>query len=318
MVHDIFLLAEIQDSLVEPLTPVSLAMVHPGWAVDVAAHGPWYQTIRPTGDLAWQSGTGASTAPVLVCGPCGSCLDVAWMLLHEKILPDFAAVLAVSQWAGRGQFRRAWYSPPGNLYAAWVWPWQSKLAFQEFPDLLSLAAGLAVAAGLEELGVPVMLKWPNDLLVRDHKVGGLVVEERGAAVLVGLGINLVEVPPPSMLREEHAIPAGDLAWIQLGRDQSAGAVLGPLGWWLHLSAAACRYYENILQGATVSYIIRLVEARLAWLGRPVQVQGGGLGFDKTVGIILGIASDGALRLQAVGREHRFTSGSIVPLITPYF
>ncbi len=121
--------------------------------------------------------------------------------------------LAETQQAGRGRRGRSWISPfAGNLYLSLLW---------RFPDGaravqgLSLAVGVIVAQVLETLGVAeVKLKWPNDLLWRGAKLGGVLIEMAGEAggpcyVVVGVGINV------SMPSEAGA--AIDQAWTDLHR-----------------------------------------------------------------------------------------------------
>lgn len=103
------------------------------------------------------------------------------------------AVVAGEQTGGRGSRGRVWHSPPGGL-------WLSVLLrpAEEGPvELLGLRVGLAVARCLEEVGLPqpVLLKWPNDLMLGEQKVGGILCEARWHGdvlgwVTVGLGLNV--------------------------------------------------------------------------------------------------------------------------------
>jgi BirA family transcriptional regulator, biotin operon repressor / biotin---[acetyl-CoA-carboxylase] ligase len=110
------------------------------------------------------------------------------------------AVVADEQTAGRGSRGRAWSSPPGGL-------WLSVLTRPKAAalELLSLRAGLAVAEALEAAGLPrrLALKWPNDLMLDDRKVGGILCEARwiGASpawVVIGLGLNVANAIPPEV------------------------------------------------------------------------------------------------------------------------
>ncbi len=107
-------------------------------------------------------------------------------LVDEPIL-----VVAGRQTAGRGRSQRTWESAPRAMAAslairpAWdpgSWP------------LIPLVAGLAAADTLEG---NVTLKWPNDLLLGDDKVGGILVEGSGGVLVVGCGLNLwwPDAPP---------------------------------------------------------------------------------------------------------------------------
>jgi len=98
-------------------------------------------------------------------------------------LPVGSIVVADHQTAGRGRMERRWDAPPGTaLLASFV---------LEPHSLLSLAAGVAAA---EACGPEVRLKWPNDLMLRGRKLGGILVEVGGGKAVVGIGINLTSAP----------------------------------------------------------------------------------------------------------------------------
>ena len=94
-------------------------------------------------------------------------------------------VLANEQTAGRGRFGRTWISPNGGLYATLILP--------DTP-LLSLKAGLAVVRALRSVGLDAGLKWPNDVMMGDRKIAGVLVETDGDRSLVGIGLNLASAP----------------------------------------------------------------------------------------------------------------------------
>ena len=94
-------------------------------------------------------------------------------------------VVADQQTDGRGRFGRVWTSPPGGLYATFIVP---------SDRLLALRAGLAAARALEALGAAVRLKWPNDLVVGERKLGGILIEANADVARVGIGINLTTSP----------------------------------------------------------------------------------------------------------------------------
>jgi BirA family biotin operon repressor/biotin-[acetyl-CoA-carboxylase] ligase len=101
---------------------------------------------------------------------------------------------AEQQTAGRGRRGRQWISPyAGNIYLSLGWEFAGGAAALEG---LSLAVGVAVSEALAGLGVgDVVLKWPNDLLHTEAKLGGVLIEMVGdaagpCAVVVGIGINV--------------------------------------------------------------------------------------------------------------------------------
>ena len=100
-------------------------------------------------------------------------------------------VVAETQQAGRGRFGRTWVSSMGNLYVSVVFrPTPSALA------LLNVVGGVAVARAIRKTtGLSPRIKWPNDILVTDKKVAGILVETvaQGSEVcysVVGIGINI--------------------------------------------------------------------------------------------------------------------------------
>jgi len=98
-------------------------------------------------------------------------------------LPIGSVVVADHQTAGRGRLEHRWEAPPGTALL---------VSFALAPNpLLSLAAGVAAA---EACGQGVRLKWPNDLLLGDHKVGGILVEATPTKAICGIGINLTWAP----------------------------------------------------------------------------------------------------------------------------
>ncbi|MGD2135439.1 MAG: biotin--[acetyl-CoA-carboxylase] ligase [Gemmatimonadales bacterium] len=133
-----------------------------------------------------------------------STLDV----VHEQAAagaPSGTLVVADEQVAGRGRQGRPWISHPG----AGVW-----LGYLARPQhggergVAALRVGLATADALADLGITARLKWPNDLVVRDRKAGGVLCEARWADdrlrwMAIGVGIN-VRGPIPHGL-EERAV-----------------------------------------------------------------------------------------------------------------
>lgn len=100
-------------------------------------------------------------------------------------------VLANEQPAGRGRLGREWVGPPGGIYLSILV--RPNLATVDVP-ILTIAAGVAVAEALEGLGFEPAIKWPNDVLIDDKKVAGILTEMEGEAdrvdwVIVGIGLN---------------------------------------------------------------------------------------------------------------------------------
>jgi BirA family biotin operon repressor/biotin-[acetyl-CoA-carboxylase] ligase len=98
-------------------------------------------------------------------------------------------VIAEEQSAGRGRLDRSWQAPPRSslLMSALLRP---DVPVPALP-LVSLVAGVAVAEALRAVAeLPAALKWPNDVLVNERKVAGILVERVDTAVVVGIGLNV--------------------------------------------------------------------------------------------------------------------------------
>lgn len=115
-----------------------------------------------------------------------------YVMRHAAALPTGTVCLAESQTAGRGRIGRAWVSPFGaNIYLSLLWRFEDTSRLSG----LSLAVGVAVARALSGLGLRGLgLKWPNDILWEERKLGGILLEvageaHGGCAVVVGLGLN---------------------------------------------------------------------------------------------------------------------------------
>lgn len=116
-------------------------------------------------------------AEVVRLGSVSSTQDVA------RTLPVGSIVIADHQTAGRGRLARRWEAPEGTALL---------VSFVLDPNpLLSLAAGVAAA---EACGPQVRLKWPNDLLLDERKLGGILVEATQGRAICGVGINLAWAP----------------------------------------------------------------------------------------------------------------------------
>ena len=122
--------------------------------------------------------------------------DLVARLRAAENIPDGYWLRAEKQTGGKGRSGRCWVSPPGNLYASTVF----NLAEVDPPaQTLALVIGLAVHQHVvNSLMIndhrDVMLKWPNDVLVRGAKVAGILLERCGDVIVVGIGINIAFAP----------------------------------------------------------------------------------------------------------------------------
>lgn len=108
--------------------------------------------------------------------------------------PAGTLILADKQTAGRGRFNRAWFSPAdANIYGSLLCLLEP--GFRGGVGWIPLMAGVTITQALEaQTGISIQLKWPNDLLVAEHKVGGILCEslthQDHICVVIGFGINV--------------------------------------------------------------------------------------------------------------------------------
>jgi BirA family biotin operon repressor/biotin-[acetyl-CoA-carboxylase] ligase len=143
-------------------------------------------------------------APLIRLGRVDSTQD--FLERHPELVP--CGVLADCQVAGRGRRGNSWDSAPG----AGLWL-SAALPVPRVPSGLVLQRAMgAVAEALEPMGVPLGLKWPNDLVAwkagRLVKLGGIIGQTKGDRLLLGVGVNLQRAPeipgrpiPPACLAE---------------------------------------------------------------------------------------------------------------------
>lgn len=207
-------------------------------------------------------------------------------------------VLAERQTAGRGRRGRKWVSPfAENVYFSLVLRIEGGMRQLEG---LSLVVGLAVMQTLRELGISEAgLKWPNDVLVGQKKIAGILLELVGdpadvCHVVLGVGINVnmqmageIDQQWTSMRLESGQVfdrnrlvaMLGTMLQKYLARHQSEG-----------FSAIQAEWEQNHL-----------------WQGRAVSLIAG---VNQIDGEVLGIDSQGALRLKVGGVEKIFSGGEL--------
>lgn len=203
--------------------------------------------------------------------------------LADQGAAEGTAVLALEQTAGRGRLGRRWVSPRGGLYLSIV-------LRPEMPVDQWALLGIAVAVGAAEAaeaiaGPPITLKWPNDLLWENKKVGGVLIEAQTAFAVVGIGINAAV--PSSLLHPESA---------------SLGVELIPL---------VCNVLQQSEQFVRKvqhhpSQVLTAWRSRSATLGRPVRIAGS----EEMTGIAEDIDPHGALLLRTPNGLRRVLAGDV--------
>ena len=114
--------------------------------------------------------------------------------------PEGTVLVAESQTDGRGRLGRRWVTSPGSALACSVLLRPAAPVPVAARGWVPLLAGVAVATAVREVaGVHARLKWPNDVLAAGGKLAGILAEQHGSAIAVGVGLNVTtaaaELPP---------------------------------------------------------------------------------------------------------------------------
>lgn len=227
-------------------------------------------------------------------------------LLRRAQRRDIHGQVLAAEWqsAGRGRRGKAWTAVAGgSLTFSIGWRYEQGAGFLAG---LSLAVGVAVVKALEAEGLAgVELKWPNDLVHRHLKVGGILVELNGDAlgpstVVVGVGLN---VRLPAEIRRNMEQPVSDLTMVA-GRGAPSidrNHLLARLA--AELAATLEAYSRSGFPAFAAEW-----QHRHAYHGKPVRLL---LPDGASVkGTVAGVDSTGALVLADGPRRARFLSGEI--------
>lgn len=195
----------------------------------------------------------------------------------EQGAREGAVAIALRQSAGRGQWGRSWQSGLGGLYLSlYLTP---NLAADQSGQL-TLCSAWGVATMLRQQGIPVRLKWCNDLILQGQKLGGILTETRVRGdrihqAVVGIGVNWRNtVPPPGITLQQAGVAEAIATLEDLAAIVLVGLALG-YGQWKHRGIDSIRpAYEGYLTG----------------MGRILEIEG-------QSGKIIGVSSNGQLRLQ---------------------
>ncbi len=238
---------------------------------------------------------------------------------------------AVLRWAdhqvsGRGRRGRSWFSGPGQALTFSV-ALERRVPAEPDPapaSAFSLVAGLAVAETLEASGLsaaPVLLKWPNDIVINERKVVGILIElkQRGDVqrMVVGCGINLI-APPSGAVTERASqalLPGGLLQAGNEGLDRGEGAGhnepplpaqrAARLVAEIALALQAC-HRQFFAQG--MSGFIERWSARHCYQGQTIML----MDAQQTLaqGRCLGIDHQGSLVIESERGRETFTIGEV--------
>lgn len=213
-------------------------------------------------------------------------------LAEKADLPEGTVLITDYQTRGRGQRGNTWESGKGENLTFSILLRPRFLAVRD-QFQLSMAVALGIAEAVAEMvSGGIALKWPNDILFKGKKVGGILIENQsqGAQLsvsIVGIGINV----------NAHTLPhPGATALIQaVGHASDLNDVFQ-----LIVSAIEARYLQ--LRSGGRAIIEQEYLQRLYGLGVPQEFEAGGAPF---TGTIIGVDDSGRIRIQVGQEERRF-------------
>ena len=215
--------------------------------------------------------------------------------------PHLSLVAAGEQTSGKGRMGRRWYTPPGGALAVSLVLRPDQLDLISPPRITGLGA-LAVCEALQEkYGLRTQVKWPNDVLVGDHKIAGVLVEaswlsEELQAAILGIGINVALDSVP---------PAGELDFPATSVEAALGSPVDRWGLLRNVLEALLVWLPYLDQAR----FIQAWQGQLAYLHERVRLIRDGK--EPVVGRLLGLGDHGSLRLESPsGEELTFQAGEI--------
>jgi len=227
----------------------------------------------------------------------------SWLRERSLALPAPYACLAEHQLAGRGRRGRVWEDATGlDICLSLLWRFD---VAQARAQGLSLAVGVAVVRALAATGASgIGLKWPNDVVWQDRKLGGILIEGsvsgRLWVVVIGVGINVHPgKAPDSRAPRVPRVPRvhlGSISGARVSRNRLAASLITEV-------SAECARFEARGAGPAVDEWKRLDAMR----GRPVRV----LRPDGEIGgIARGVDEAGDLLVEVNGVVERFVSAEV--------
>lgn len=244
--------------------------------------------------------TDLNLPPIRYFAEIDSTNEEAWRWIASGA-PHYGVIIADKQTAGRGRYHRHWYTIAGGLAISFIL--LSPVADVQSIQLLSGLGAMAVCDALRKLNsLDTQIKWPNDVLVNQKKVAGVLVENRWEgeslqAAVIGIGINIAKesVNSENMPQNELDFPATSVETAlgyPVNRIDLLHSILRELIGWLPRLATAefIQHWQDCLayQDQWVEYLTR----------RENQPRGQlDLNNYCYTGKIVGVSGDGSLQIR---------------------
>ena len=220
--------------------------------------------------------------------------------------PEGTVLVAEEQRQGRGRMGRRWVSPPRSALMVSVLLRPAEVAPGR-RGWVPLLAGVAAATAVRRVsGVPATLKWPNDLLVGDRKLAGILAEQSGDAIVAGIGLNVSTTRDELPAATSGALPATSLGLEHAGSlDRAAllAALLGEFEYWYQAWRRADPPGDPETSGLRRAYL-----DLSATVGRAVRVEGPA--GPVTAGRATGLDPDGQLIVEGPHGREAVSAGDV--------
>ncbi|MEM9816108.1 MAG: biotin--[acetyl-CoA-carboxylase] ligase [Cyanobacteria bacterium P01_D01_bin.6] len=226
--------------------------------------------------------------------------QTAWQLIDQGHGAG-TVVIAGEQTAGKGQWGRTWTSPPGGLYLSLVLEPEMPL---NQSHVLTLTSAWGIATSLNNLGISIQIKWPNDLVSQGGKVGGILTESRLVntaltdtspqlqQVVIGVGLNWDNLLLKNAIAMRQCLPNEGTLRVQTLADLAA----------IVLRGIVQGFYYWQQQGNDV--FVKAYTQKLTHVGKKVSLDG-------HIGVVEGVSLQGDL-IVSLQQNHSKVVRSLKP------
>jgi BirA family transcriptional regulator, biotin operon repressor / biotin---[acetyl-CoA-carboxylase] ligase len=276
------------DPPVSSAEPLSSAQLHRAPLAETALRTAILSRSDLWSELTVVGSTGSTNEDLLAAARAGA--------------PPGSVLVAEEQTRGRGRLDRVWQSEPGAAltFSVLLRPAGVPAGSRGW---LPLLAGVAVAAGLRaQAGLGVSLKWPNDVLVGQAKLAGILAEQAGTAIVVGIGLNV------GQRRDELPSEQATSVWLEgaTGADRGAilAAVLREFERWYRCWTSGPQPGDASASGLRAEYL-----EYCATVGKDVRVElpGGSV----LTGRAIGVDGVGRLLVSTIDGVNAVSAGDVV-------
>ncbi len=209
------------------------------------------------------------------------------LIISKTINLDNLVITTKQQTKGKGRQGREWISEEGNLFSSFIFD----ISKENHPEFYSYFCALAICKILKTSGLSPQIKWPNDVLVENAKIAGILLEKHNNFLICGIGINIDSSP-------DHLIERKTTSFKNLKIDFQIEEALRMLT--ANLSKIIKEYKKSGLANIINDIKTLLVTGNAEIL----------LGDIKTKGEIIGINENGEMLFKTGNEIKKISSGEI--------